>query len=132
MCLQVVEKVDPRIHFALVCGAKSCPPIKLYTPENLEEALDSAGVCVFCPLPHSQGYRYRVLNINRILLCHWASSFYCHVWVTHQLTDIPQTGEAFCSGEVQVDKQRNEVRLSKIFKVQIQIQDPDACIVESD
>lgn len=34
-----VSPVDPRIHFALVCGAKSCPPIKLYTPENLDEGL---------------------------------------------------------------------------------------------
>lgn len=36
---------DPRIHFALVCGAKSCPPIKLYTPDNLEEGLAAAGGC---------------------------------------------------------------------------------------
>jgi hypothetical protein len=35
--------MDPRIHFALVCGARSCPPIKLYTPENLEEGLTAAG-----------------------------------------------------------------------------------------
>lgn len=35
----VVTPVDPRIHFALVCGAKSCPPIKLYTPDNLDDGL---------------------------------------------------------------------------------------------
>lgn len=40
---QIIQQVDPRIHFALVCGAKSCPPIKLYTPENLDEGLDAAG-----------------------------------------------------------------------------------------
>jgi hypothetical protein len=34
-----VSPLDPRIHFALVCGAKSCPPIKLYTPDNLDEGL---------------------------------------------------------------------------------------------
>jgi hypothetical protein len=33
---------DPRIHFALVCGAKSCPPIRVYTPDNIDEALDAA------------------------------------------------------------------------------------------
>ena len=27
----VVKEVDPRIHFALVCGAKSCPPIRTYS-----------------------------------------------------------------------------------------------------
>eukprot|EP00892_Ulva_mutabilis_P005886 jgi/Ulvmu1/366/UM001_0373.1 len=43
----VVSPVDPRIHFALVCGAKSCPPIKLYTPDNLDEGLQDAG-SAFC------------------------------------------------------------------------------------
>lgn len=33
---------DPRLHFALNCGAKSCPPIKLYDAANLEEGLDLA------------------------------------------------------------------------------------------
>lgn len=58
---------DPRIHFALVCGARSCPPIKMYTPDNVEEALQGAG-------------------------------------------------EAFCAGEVEVDRQNQAVKLSKIFQ----------------
>ncbi|MFC6990725.1 DUF547 domain-containing protein [Haladaptatus sp. GCM10025707] len=33
---------DPRIHFALNCGAKSCPPIRSYDPETVDEALDRA------------------------------------------------------------------------------------------
>jgi len=37
-----VHEFDPRIHFALVCGAKSCPPIRIYKPDNLEYALDAA------------------------------------------------------------------------------------------
>ncbi|WP_460474426.1 DUF547 domain-containing protein [Emticicia fontis] len=37
-----VEKVDYRIHFALNCGAKSCPPIAFYNPENLDTQLDLA------------------------------------------------------------------------------------------
>jgi len=35
-----VRKVDPRIHFALVCGSSSCPPIEVYTPERIGEQLD--------------------------------------------------------------------------------------------
>ncbi|KAL3841343.1 hypothetical protein ACJMK2_019502 [Sinanodonta woodiana] len=38
----IVEQLDPRIHFALVCGAKSCPAINVYTAENLDMALDAA------------------------------------------------------------------------------------------
>eukprot|EP00742_Colponemidia_sp_Colp-10_P004294 GILJ01004580.1.p1 GENE.GILJ01004580.1~~GILJ01004580.1.p1 ORF type:complete len:291 (-),score=26.34 GILJ01004580.1:220-1092(-) len=34
--------VDPRIHFALVCGAKSCPPIRVFTAQNLERGLELA------------------------------------------------------------------------------------------
>lgn len=38
---------EPRIHFALNCGAKSCPPIKVFSAENLNFALDGA-VSAFC------------------------------------------------------------------------------------
>ncbi len=38
----VVRPLDPRIHFALVCGAKGCPPIRFYEPERLDEQLDVA------------------------------------------------------------------------------------------
>jgi hypothetical protein len=34
--------VDPRVHFALVCGAKSCPPIRFFNAENLENGLKLA------------------------------------------------------------------------------------------
>ncbi len=33
------DEVDPRIHFALNCGAKSCPAIKVYSAEVLEDGL---------------------------------------------------------------------------------------------
>ena len=36
------QKLDYRIHFALNCGAKSCPPISFYQPEDLNEQLDMA------------------------------------------------------------------------------------------
>ena len=37
----IVKDFDPRIHFALNCGAKSCPPVKPYTVENIEKELQS-------------------------------------------------------------------------------------------
>ncbi len=37
-----VEKIDYRIHFALNCGAFSCPPIAFYTPERVEQQLQMA------------------------------------------------------------------------------------------
>ncbi len=37
-----VYTLDYRIHFALNCGAKSCPPIAYYHPEKINEELDLA------------------------------------------------------------------------------------------
>ena len=42
-----MESFDPRIHFALVCGAKSCPPIKIYNPTNVDLALQLAAESYF-------------------------------------------------------------------------------------
>lgn len=36
------KEVDARIHFALVCGARSCPAIKTYDAANVEDALTEA------------------------------------------------------------------------------------------
>ncbi len=33
---------DPRIHFALVCGAKSCPAIRTYSATHIDDELNSA------------------------------------------------------------------------------------------
>ena len=33
---------DPRIHFALNCGAVSCPPIAVYSGDDLDRQLDDA------------------------------------------------------------------------------------------
>jgi len=37
-----VSELDYRLHFALNCGAKSCPPIAFYSPENLNPQLELA------------------------------------------------------------------------------------------
>ncbi len=37
-----VNLLDYRIHFALNCGAKSCPPIAFYNPGNLQQQLETA------------------------------------------------------------------------------------------
>ena len=35
-------QLDPRIHFALNCGARSCPPIRHYEPPELDAQLELA------------------------------------------------------------------------------------------
>lgn len=38
------ETLDPRIHFALNCGARSCPPIRTYSPDTVDAELEQATV----------------------------------------------------------------------------------------
>jgi len=40
----IVKQLDPRIHFALNCGALSCPPIRVYTTDRLDEQLQTASI----------------------------------------------------------------------------------------
>ncbi|CAN8062232.1 unnamed protein product [Agarophyton chilense] len=37
-----LSRVDPRIHFALNCGARSCPAVRFYNPHNLDATLHTA------------------------------------------------------------------------------------------
>jgi hypothetical protein len=39
-----VREVDPRIHFALVCGSRSCAPIQFYSPERINDDLETASL----------------------------------------------------------------------------------------
>ncbi len=36
------SRFDPRIHFTLNCGARSCPPIHIYEPDEIEQQLGLA------------------------------------------------------------------------------------------
>ena len=38
----VIEPFDVRVHFALNCASRSCPPIRAYLPEKLDSQLDLA------------------------------------------------------------------------------------------
>ena len=38
-----INNLDPRIHFALVCAASSCPPVEFYSAEKINQQLDVAG-----------------------------------------------------------------------------------------
>jgi uncharacterized protein DUF547 len=40
--LSLVERLDPRIHFALNCGARSCPLVRGFVAETLDVDLDDA------------------------------------------------------------------------------------------
>lgn len=59
---------EPRIHFALNCGAKSCPPVQVYTAEAIDAELDLAARAF---LEHDANccidLEHQTLYLNRIL-----------------------------------------------------------------
>lgn len=62
-----VARVDPRIHFALNCGARSCPPLMVWRPETLDADLDRATAAYL----HAETQRSddgRSITIPRLLL----------------------------------------------------------------
>jgi hypothetical protein len=40
--LYIIYPPDPRIHFTLVCGSNSCPPINYYRADKIDEQMDLA------------------------------------------------------------------------------------------
>lgn len=63
-----VEKVDYRIHFALNCGAKSCPPIAFYSFKNIDKQLNDA---TFSFLISETTINNQTKTINTSKLLHW-------------------------------------------------------------
>lgn len=60
-------EIDPRIHFALNCGAESCPPIAVYTAETLDADLD-ASTHGFLEATTSYDSNTDVLRVSRVFL----------------------------------------------------------------
>ena len=62
----MVRPFDARIHFALNCGAQSCPPIAVYTPEQIDAQLDlAAGAFINSEIEVDE--QSRTIYANRIL-----------------------------------------------------------------
>jgi len=37
-----LDRLDPRVHFALVCASRSCPPVAVFSPLRIDQQLDQA------------------------------------------------------------------------------------------
>ncbi|KAK7477199.1 hypothetical protein BaRGS_00031584 [Batillaria attramentaria] len=60
-----MQSCDPRLHFALVCGAKGCPAISVYTEDNLDKALNDA-TRAFCQSEVSMHTEVDEIRMSRI------------------------------------------------------------------
>lgn len=61
-----ITSVEPRIHFALVCGARSCPPIAFYDHDRLEQQLDQAAANFLIGEGAAFNPEENVLHLSRI------------------------------------------------------------------
>lgn len=60
-----IQKTDPRIHFALVCASRTCPPIEAYEAIKLDEQLDTSAR-VFINATTKASEAASALNISKI------------------------------------------------------------------
>ncbi len=61
-----IEDPDPRVHFALVCGARSCPPISAYDGEELDTQLDQAAAAFINGIGAQFDPEAQILSLSRI------------------------------------------------------------------
>ena len=61
-----IEDPDPRVHFALVCGARSCPTISAYNGEQLDSQLDLAAATFINGIGAQFDPEHRTLSLSRI------------------------------------------------------------------
>lgn len=64
--LMSIEDPDPRVHFALVCGARSCPPISAYDGEQLDPQLDLAAAAFINGIGAQFDPEAKILFLSRI------------------------------------------------------------------
>lgn len=61
-----VQNIDYRIHFALNCGAKSCPPIAFYSYQKIDEQLELA-TRSFLIAETDVDFKMKVAHVTRIM-----------------------------------------------------------------
>ena len=73
---QSIGEPDCRIHFALNCGAKSCPPMRTFTADGLDEELRIVSQA-FCEDPDNCeiNVKKRTIYLNKIL--NWYRVDFC-------------------------------------------------------
>jgi hypothetical protein len=110
-----LDTIDPRIHFALVCAAKSCPPIRFYAADRLDAQLDVAArhFAVNGNLTLNRGTM--TLTLSRIFS--WYARDFGGAWFGYRHSDRLLRGIAHYADESDSDYiQAHAARLRVRFK----------------
>jgi hypothetical protein len=81
-----LPQLDPRIHFALNCGAKSCPPIRVFSAKNIERGLQMAAEG-FLRSTSEYSEKDHVLRVSKIL--YWYSGDFPKDVVSYVASFLP-------------------------------------------
>ena len=87
----IARPFDPRIHFALNCGARSCPPIAVYTPDEIDAQLDLAAT-TFLDGETTVDIPTRTIAANPILRWYRADFGELEEWIHRYRSDELPTG----------------------------------------
>ena len=82
----IASPFDPRIHFALNCGAQSCPPIAVYTPVEIDAQLDQA-VAAFLDGETTIDTATQTISANPILRWYRADFGDLEGWIRRHRSD---------------------------------------------
>ena len=68
----ILKNLDPRIHFALNCGAQSCPPIRIYQSDKLDQQVSPFYFVNLSQISHkkfsaNQSFMYSCLQFRKLL-----------------------------------------------------------------
>lgn len=74
----MVNEKDSRIHFALNCGAKSCPAIRAYTSKNINEELKKSEE-TFLQFETNIDHKSKVINASKIFK--WYKSDFANQYI---------------------------------------------------
>lgn len=120
----VVQKVDPRIHFALNCGAKSCPPVKKFTAKDIQEELRIVALA-FC----EQEDNVRVDEASNELHLNMIFKWYRPDFAS-SLADLPQSLLPYLLNERKVSLQ-NMIESGRKIKIKFNTYDWSSNISKS-
>lgn len=98
--LAIPLPVDPRIHFALNCGAKSCPPVKTFTSQSIEEELLIVALA-FCEQEENVGVDEKKHELALSMIFKWYLADFAS-----SVSQLPQVVLAFLRGEKKNKLQR--------------------------
>ena len=88
-----LKSLDPRIHFALNCGANSCPPVKTYNVKTINDELQLAALA-FCEDESNVSINEQKCELKLSKLFYW----YMHDFVS-SANDLPQKVAEYLRGE---------------------------------